>query len=213
MHPGIPANIASQLAEEGVAVIDSAEEEARALGHIYIGTEHILLGLLRQEDGLGARVLESLDITFERVRTAVLQIAGKGEEITTGHIQIPLTPKAKKVLKFAVLEARSLGRQSILTEFILLALGRVTEGTGARILLGFDADIWKLREEVIRMLYRAEGLEDPDAAIRAADEDTEFALKLAPNSTIVVEVPTGYRLAYEIDRSGNLRVTAEPRAS
>ena len=99
-------------------VVVLAQEEARTLKHNYIGTEHILLGLLREEEGLAARVLESLDITVERVR-----IVGSGEEVTSG--QIPFTPRAKKVLELALREALSLGHNYIGTEHILLACGTV----------------------------------------------------------------------------------------
>jgi ATP-dependent Clp protease ATP-binding subunit ClpC len=127
-----------------------AQEEARTLKHNYIGTEHILLGLLREEEGLAARVLESLDITVERVRAQVVRIVGSGEEVTSG--QIPFTPRAKKVLELALREALSLGHNYIGTEHILLGLVRENEGVAARILLYFDADSEKIRNEVIRML-------------------------------------------------------------
>ncbi len=127
-----------------------AQEEARTLKHNYIGTEHILLGLLREEEGLAARVLESLDITVERVRSQVVRIVGSGEEVTSG--QIPFTPRAKKVLELALREALSLGHNYIGTEHILLGLVRENEGVAARILLDFDADSDKIRNEVIRML-------------------------------------------------------------
>src|SRR5205814_96687 len=125
-------------------------DEARALKHNYIGTEHILLGLLREEEGLAARVLESLDITVEEVRAQVARIVGQGDEVTTG--QIPFTPRAKKVLELALREALSLGHNYIGTEHILLGLVRENEGVAARILLDFDADSEKIRNEVIRML-------------------------------------------------------------
>ncbi len=127
-----------------------AQDEARALKHNYIGTEHILLGLLREEEGLAARVLESLDITVEEVRAQIARIVGQGDEVTTG--QIPFTPRAKKVLELALREALSLGHNYIGTEHILLGLVRENEGVAARILLDFDADAEKIRNEIIRML-------------------------------------------------------------
>ena len=127
-----------------------AQEEARALKHNYIGTEHILLGLLREEEGLAARVLESLDITVEEVRAQVARIVGQGDEVTTG--QIPFTPRAKKVLELALREALSLGHNSVGTEHILLGLVRENEGVAARILLDFGADAEKIRNEIIREL-------------------------------------------------------------
>ena len=127
-----------------------AQEEARALRHDYIGTEHLLLGLLREEEGLAARVLESLDITVERVRGQVVRIVGSGEAVTSG--QIPFTPRAKKVLEMALREALSLGHNYIGTEHILLAIARENEGVASRILLDFDADAERIRHEVIRMV-------------------------------------------------------------
>jgi hypothetical protein len=131
-------------------VVVLAQEEARTLKHNYIGTEHILLGLLREEEGLAARVLESLDITVERVRAQVVRIVGSGEEVTSA--QIPFTPRAKKVLELALREALSLGHNYIGTEHILLGLVRENEGVAVRILLDFDADSEKIRNEAIRML-------------------------------------------------------------
>jgi ATP-dependent Clp protease ATP-binding subunit ClpC len=139
-----------RFTERARQVVVLAQEEARTLKHNYIGTEHILLGLLREEEGLAARVLESLDITTERVRSQVVRIVGSGEEVTSG--QIPFTPRAKKVLELALREALSLGHNYIGTEHILLGLVRENEGVAARILLDFDADSDKIRNEVIRML-------------------------------------------------------------
>src|SRR5919106_1576530 len=139
-----------RFTERARQVVVLAQEEARTLKHNYIGTEHILLGLLREEEGLAARVLESLDITVERVRSQVVRIVGSGEEVTAG--QIPFTPRAKKVLELALREALSLGHNYIGTEHILLGLVRENEGVAARILLDFDADSEKIRNEVIRML-------------------------------------------------------------
>src|SRR5688572_19540593 len=148
-----------RFTERARQVVVLAQDEARALKHNYIGTEHILLGLLREEEGLAARVLESLDITVEEVRAQVARIVGQGDEVTTG--QIPFTPRAKKVLqhllvaegeRLAQREALSLGHNYIGTEHILLGLVRENEGVAARILLDFDADAEKIRNEIIRML-------------------------------------------------------------
>ncbi len=139
-----------RFTERARQVVVLAQEEARTLKHNYIGTEHILLGLLREEEGLAARVLESLEITVERVRAQIVRVVGSGEEVTSG--QIPFTPRAKKVLELALREALSLGHNYIGTEHILLGLVRENEGVAARILLDFDADSEKIRNEVIRML-------------------------------------------------------------
>jgi ATP-dependent Clp protease ATP-binding subunit ClpC len=139
-----------RFTERARQVVVLAQEEARTLKHNYIGTEHILLGLLREEEGLAARVLEGLEITVEEVRAQVIRIVGSGEEVTSG--QIPFTPRAKKVLELALREALSLGHNYIGTEHILLGLVRENEGVAARILADFDADSDKIRNEIIRML-------------------------------------------------------------
>jgi uncharacterized protein (TIGR00255 family) len=105
-----------RFTERARQVVVLAQDEARALKHNYIGTEHILLGLLREEEGLAARVLEQLDITVEEVRAQVARIVGQGDEVTTG--QIPFTPRAKKVLELALREALSLGHNYIGTEIV-----------------------------------------------------------------------------------------------
>jgi ATP-dependent Clp protease ATP-binding subunit ClpA len=139
-----------RFTERARQVVVLAQDEARALKHNYIGTEHILLALIREEEGLAARVLESLDLTVEEVRYQVARIVGQGDEILTG--QIPFTPRAKKVLDFSLREALALGHKYIGTEHILLGIVRENEGVAARILLDFDADAERIRNEVIRML-------------------------------------------------------------
>ena len=139
-----------RFTERARQVVVLAQEEARALKHNYIGTEHLLLGLLREEEGVAARVLEGLDVSVEEVRAAVVRIVGSGEEEPQG--QIPFTPRAKKVLELALREALSLGHNYIGTEHILLGLVREDEGVAARILLDLDAEAEKIRNEVMRML-------------------------------------------------------------
>jgi ATP-dependent Clp protease ATP-binding subunit ClpC len=131
-----------------------AQEEARALKHNYIGTEHILLGLLREEEGLAARVLESLHITVEEVRAQVARIVGQGDEVTAG--QIPFTPRAKKVLELSLREALGLGHNYIGTEHVLLGLLREGEGVAVRILAGFT-DPERIRQELLSTLMGESG--------------------------------------------------------
>src|ERR1700741_2741321 len=150
LKKGVSRDLFERFTERARQVVVLAQDEARALKHNYIGTEHILLGLLREEEGLAARVLESLDITVEEVRAQVARIVGQGDEVTTG--QIPFTPRAKKVLELALREALSLGHNYIGTEHILLGLVRENEGVAARILLDFAAYSEKSLNEVIRML-------------------------------------------------------------
>ena len=139
-----------RFTERARQVVVLAQEEARALKHNYIGTEHILLGLLREEKGLAARVLETLDVDVDDVRAQVGRIVGQGDEISPG--QIPFTPRTKKVLELSLREALALGHSYIGTEHVLLGLVRENEGVAARILLGFDADSDKVRTEVFRAL-------------------------------------------------------------
>jgi hypothetical protein len=157
-----------RFTERARQVVVYAQEEARALRHDYIGTEHILLGLLREQEGLAARVLESFDLTVERVRGQVVRIVGSGEEVTSG--QIPFTPRAKKVFEMALRESLSLGHNYIGTEHILLALVRENEGVGARILLDFDADPERVRNEVRRMLSGPAGRAAAAAGVAATVE-------------------------------------------
>ena len=139
-----------RFTERARQVVVLAQDEARALRHNYIGTEHLLLGLLREEEGLAARVLDSFDITVEEVRAQVARIVGQGDEVTSG--QIPFTPRAKKVLELSLREATSLGHNYIGTEHILLGLIRENEGVAAQILIDFDADPDGVRSEIVDML-------------------------------------------------------------
>jgi ATP-dependent Clp protease ATP-binding subunit ClpA len=140
-----------RFTERARQVVVLAQDEARTLKHNYIGTEHILLGLLREPEGIAGRVLDSLDITVEEVRAQVARIIGLGDDDVTTS-QIPFTPRAKKVLELALREGLSLGQTYIGTEHILLGLVRENEGVAARILLNFDADAETIRNEVIRAL-------------------------------------------------------------
>ena len=121
-----------RFTDRGRRVVVLAQQEARMLGHGYIGTEHILLGLLAEGDGLAARALASLEITLEAAREQVLEIIGEGTGQPGGHI--PFTPRSKKVLELSLREAQRLGDSSIGTEHILLGLAREGEGVGAQVL-------------------------------------------------------------------------------
>jgi ATP-dependent Clp protease ATP-binding subunit ClpC len=144
-----------RFTERARQVVVLAQDEARVLRHNYIGTEHLLLGLLREEEGIAARVLDSLGVTIEEVRAQVGRIVGQGDEVTTG--QIPFTPRAKKVLELSLREAQSTGHNYIGTEHVLLGLVRENSGVAARILLDFDADADKIRNEIIRALSGGPG--------------------------------------------------------
>jgi ATP-dependent Clp protease ATP-binding subunit ClpC len=136
-------------------VVVLAQEEARELGHNYIGTEHILLGLLRVSDGVAARALDSQDITLDTVRSEVRQIIGEGEQSTLPS-HIPFTPRTKKVLELSLREALQLGHNYIGTEHILLGLIREGDGVGVQILAALGANLNRVRQEVIRIVHRGE---------------------------------------------------------
>jgi hypothetical protein len=144
-----------RFTEQARHVVQLAQEEARTLKHDYIGTEHILLGLLREEQGLAARVLRGLEITVELVRAQVMAAVGSGEAVTSG--QIPFTPRAKKVLELALREALSLSHTHIGTEHILLGLVDENEGLGARLLLDLGAPPDRIRSEVLRVCSSSSG--------------------------------------------------------
>lgn len=139
-----------RFTERARQVVVLAQDEARALRHNYIGTEHVLLGLLREDEGVAARVLKELGITLDGARAQVAEIIGRGEEETTG--QVPFTPRAKKVLELSLREALSIGHNYIGTEHVLLGLARETEGVGARILLDHGADAEAIRDAVLAAL-------------------------------------------------------------
>jgi ATP-dependent Clp protease ATP-binding subunit ClpA len=136
-------------------VVVLAQEEARMLDHNYIGTEHILLGLIREGEGVAGRALESLGISLEAVRQQVEQIIGRGQQAPSGHI--PFTPRAKKVLELALREAQQLGHNYIGTEHILLGLIREGSGVAAQVLVKLGADLNRVRQQVIRLLHGYQG--------------------------------------------------------
>jgi ATP-dependent Clp protease ATP-binding subunit ClpA len=127
-----------------------AQEEARLLNHNYIGTEHLLLGLIRESEGVAAKALTSLGIELDTVREHVEQIVGRGSQEPSGHI--PFTPRAKKVLELSLREALQLSHNYIGTEHILLGMIREGEGVAAQVLGQLGADLSRVRQEVIRLL-------------------------------------------------------------
>ena len=138
-------------------VVVLAQEEARMLNHNYIGTEHILLGLIHEGEGVAAKGLESLGISLEAVRSQVEEIIGQGQQAPSGHI--PFTPRAKKVLELSLREALQLGHNYIGTEHILLGLIREGEGVAAQVLVKLGADLSRVRQQVIQLLSGYQGKE------------------------------------------------------
>jgi ATP-dependent Clp protease ATP-binding subunit ClpA len=146
-------------------VVVLAQEEARMLNHNYIGTEHILLGLIHEDEGVAAKALTSLGIRLPAVRRQVEEIIGHGKQAPTGHI--PFTPRAKKALELSLREALQLGQNYIGTEHILLGLIREGDGVAAQVLVRLGADLNRVRNQVIQLVHSATG-ERP--ARIAADE-------------------------------------------
>ncbi|WP_314139805.1 ATP-dependent Clp protease ATP-binding subunit, partial [uncultured Plantibacter sp.] len=138
-------------------VVVLAQEEAKMLNHNYIGTEHILLGLIHEGEGVAAKALESLGISLDAVREQVTDIIGTGQQQPTGHI--PFTPRAKKVLELSLREALQLGHNYIGTEHILLGLIREGEGVAAQVLVKLGADLNRVRQQVIQLLSGYQGKE------------------------------------------------------
>ncbi|HUD79317.1 MAG TPA: ATP-dependent Clp protease ATP-binding subunit [Streptosporangiaceae bacterium] len=158
-------------------VVVLAQEEARMLNHNYIGTEHILLGLIHEGEGVAAKALESLGISLEAVRQQVEEIIGQGQQAPSGHI--PFTPRAKKVLELSLREALQLGHNYIGTEHILLGLIREGDGVAAQVLVKLGADLNRVRQQVIQLLHGYQGKEPTSAAAGSTEA--------APSTSLVLD--------------------------
>ena len=155
-------------------VVVLAQEEARMLNHNYIGTEHILLGLIHEGEGVAAKGLESLGISLEGVRSQVEEIIGQGQQAPSGHI--PFTPRAKKVLELSLREALQLGHNYIGTEHILLGLIREGEGVAAQVLVKLGADLNRVRQQVIQLLSGYQGKEAVSSGAPEGTPSTSLVL-------------------------------------
>ena len=156
-------------------VVVLAQGEARMLNHNYVGTEHILLGLIHEGEGVAAKALESLGISLQGVRAQVEEIIGRGQQAPSGHI--PFTPRAKKVLELAHRESVQLDHNYIGTEHILLGLIREGDGVAAQVLVKLGADLNRVRQQVIHLL-RGHPAEEPMSARSAVSElDTRSAVQ------------------------------------
>jgi ATP-dependent Clp protease ATP-binding subunit ClpC len=160
-------------------VVVLAQEEARMLDHNYIGTEHVLLGLLHEGEGVAAKALDAMGIGLNAVRQQVEEIIGRGQNTPSGHI--PFTPRAKKVLELSLREALQFGHNYIGTEHILLGLIREGDGVAAQVLVRLGADLNRTRQQVIVLLHGYA----PEATIRirpgadpVADRLASFAARL-----------------------------------
>jgi hypothetical protein len=139
-----------RFTDQARRVVVLAQEEARMLNHNYIGTEHILLGLIHEGCGVAAEALESLGISLDAVRQQVEEIIGQGQEVPSGHI--PFTPRGKKVLELSLRESLQLGHNYIGTEHILLGLIREGDGVAGQVLVKLGADLNRVRQQVIQLI-------------------------------------------------------------
>ena len=193
-----------RFTERARQVVVLAQEEARTLGHDWLGTEHILLGLVREREGLASRVLASLGVTLEQVRAHVVRAVGSREgEHLPG--QIPFTPEAKKVLERALREALSLGHNFIGTEHLLLALTREREGLAARILHELDIDADSVRTQMMGMLA------EPHAGVARPTPDMDRSwLDFTPSEAFELATrlaPLSSKITFEVRRHGDAEPT------
>lgn len=185
-----------RFTERARQVVVHSQEAAREFKHGYIGTEHVLLGILLEEHGLGARTLRSIGVTPDRVRGQIESSIGKGDEVIAG--QIPFTARAKKVFELALREALSLGHNYIGTEHIVLALVRENSGVGARILLDIGVDSEKVRGAITRELSGAPKPKlEPTAPVLAIDL-MKIGDRLQSEASRVAEYLKGEKLPYEV---------------
>jgi ATP-dependent Clp protease ATP-binding subunit ClpC len=161
------ADMFERYTDRARRVVVLAQEEARMLNHNHIGTEHILLGLIHEGEGVAAKALQTLQISQEAVGQQVEEIVGRGQQAPSGYI--PFTPRASKVLELSQREAAQLGHNYIGTEHILLGLIREGEGVAAQVLVKLGADLNRVRHQVIQLLHGDQG-KQPAAAERESDE-------------------------------------------
>ena len=180
-------------------VVVLSQEEARLLNHNYIGTEHILLGLIQERDGVAAKALQSLDIGLESVRAQVEEIIGQGGNPPSGHI--PFTPRAKKILELSLREALQLSHNYIGTEHILLGLLREGEGVAAQVLAKLGADLDRVREQVVVLLAapgEASSLPVSSEPERSVGEPSESRSRVNISSGGPMEATVGYSRAVRV---------------
>jgi ATP-dependent Clp protease ATP-binding subunit ClpC len=187
-------------------VLVAAQDEAGVLKHDRVGTEHILLGLRRVEDGLAAQVLASFDVTLDAMRAEVARVDGRGDAEMTGRI--PFTPRAKKALELGLREALELGHDYLGTEHLLLGLTQVEDGVAARIFLGLEVGRERVRHELIRTL---------SAEVPPAELAREYAVKTleGPSDTWAAQLAEGHGDGWEllsvVHEGGAVRAILERR--
>jgi hypothetical protein len=190
-------------------VVVLAQEEARHLNHNYIGTEHILLGLIHEREGIAARALTALDISLEAVRGEVTEIVGRGVEQPGGHI--PFTPRAKKVLELSLREAMQFGHNYIGTEHILLGLIREGEGVAAQVLVKLGASFDRVRQQVVQLLAGHAGVQAEQVAGMSSRLTQEQAMAMVAGGPGVyqeepAELVRVVPVAREVHREAGMRV-------
>jgi ATP-dependent Clp protease ATP-binding subunit ClpC len=165
-------------------VIVEAQNEARSLGHHYIGPEHILLGLIHEDDGVGAKALEAMQIRANTIRERVEEITGRGQ-VPPGTGHIPFTPGAKKVLELSLREALQLGHNYIGTEHILLGLIHEGDGVAAQVLVGLGVDLDRTRQLVIQILTGRHREETASAVAAVAEDLRDRLAAMAARLTVI----------------------------
>jgi ATP-dependent Clp protease ATP-binding subunit ClpA len=169
-----------RFTDQARRIVVLAQEEASRLKHNYIGTEHILLGLIREGKGVAAEALKSLGISLDPVRQQVEEIIGRGQEAPQGHI--PFTPRAKKVLELSLRESKQLGHDYIGTEHILLGLIREGDGVAAQVLVKLGADRKRVRQQVIQLLH-GRAAEEPGPGVEVRPEMAEQQAGTGPGTS------------------------------
>jgi ATP-dependent Clp protease ATP-binding subunit ClpA len=180
-------------------VVVLAQEEAQLLNHDYIGTEHLLLGLVHDGEGVAAKALESLGISLEAVRAQVEETIGQGQRAATGHV--PFTPRAKKVLELSLREALQFGHNYIGTEHILLGLVREGEGVAAQVLVKLGGDLSRVRQQIIQLLS---GYTGGEAAAEQAGARTRLVRMTVPE-----ELREGEEQLAQVRREKEAAIDAE----
>jgi ATP-dependent Clp protease ATP-binding subunit ClpA len=185
-------------------VVVLAQEEARLLNHDYIGTEHLLLGLAHEGQGVAATALESLGISLEAVRAQVEEIIGQGQGAPAGHV--PFTPRAKKVLELSLRESKQLGHDYIGTEHILLGLFREGEGVAAQVLVRLGGDLSRVRQQVIGLLSGETGGTEAGAGTRLVRMTVPDELREAQEQLVQVRRQKEHAIdAEDFDEAAALR--------
>ena len=185
-------------------VVVLAQDEARALGHPHISTEHLLLGLVTEGSGVAAKALEALDIRGDVIRQQVEEIAPKGDGASSGHI--PFTREAKRTLEFALREAIHMGHNYIGTEHILLALLRDGDGVAAQVLVAQGADLTKVRQQVIQLLHGYQAKEPRGRVKSMADISRSMETIMERLARIELRLSIGAGAQPEALRQYNLRI-------